>query len=113
MSTPFTATILGAPRIGPNRELKRAVERYWAGRIDRARFTPNANAYFSDEALRDFRDSLSPLGEPTSFTQLRKGLRGGMTVEVYRVVYPTRTLRIILRAYPDGKIEQFLVQPTD
>ncbi|WP_418004583.1 5-methyltetrahydropteroyltriglutamate--homocysteine S-methyltransferase [Mycobacterium sp. PDNC021] len=36
MPTPFTATILGAPRIGPNRELKRAVERYWAGRIDRA-----------------------------------------------------------------------------
>ena len=36
MSTPFAATILGAPRIGPNRELKRAVERYWAGRIDRA-----------------------------------------------------------------------------
>jgi 5-methyltetrahydropteroyltriglutamate--homocysteine methyltransferase len=36
LSTPFTATILGAPRIGPNRELKRAVERYWAGRIDRA-----------------------------------------------------------------------------
>lgn len=36
MSTPFTATILGAPRIGPNRELKRAVEGYWAGRIDRA-----------------------------------------------------------------------------
>lgn len=32
---PFTATILGSPRIGPNRELKRAVERYWAGRIDR------------------------------------------------------------------------------
>ncbi|MCT7363020.1 5-methyltetrahydropteroyltriglutamate--homocysteine S-methyltransferase [Mycolicibacterium llatzerense] len=36
LSTPFTATILGAPRIGPDRELKRAVERYWAGRIDRA-----------------------------------------------------------------------------
>ncbi|ORA39792.1 5-methyltetrahydropteroyltriglutamate--homocysteine S-methyltransferase [Mycobacterium aquaticum] len=35
-ATPFTATILGSPRIGPNRELKRAVERYWAGRIDRA-----------------------------------------------------------------------------
>lgn len=32
---PFTATILGAPRIGPNRELKRAVEKYWAGGIDR------------------------------------------------------------------------------
>lgn len=35
-ATPFTATILGSPRIGPHRELKRAVEKYWAGRIDRA-----------------------------------------------------------------------------
>ena len=33
---PVTATILGAPRIGPNRELKRAVEKYWAGAITRA-----------------------------------------------------------------------------
>jgi 5-methyltetrahydropteroyltriglutamate--homocysteine methyltransferase len=35
-AAPFTATILGSPRIGPKRELKRAVEKYWAGRIDRA-----------------------------------------------------------------------------
>lgn len=28
------ATVLGYPRIGPNRELKRAVEHYWAGRGD-------------------------------------------------------------------------------
>src|SRR6185312_3246342 len=34
-ATPFNATILGSPRIGPNRELKRAVEKYWAGQIDR------------------------------------------------------------------------------
>jgi len=33
---PFSATILGAPRIGPNRELKRATEKYWAGNITRA-----------------------------------------------------------------------------
>ena len=32
-STPFpSATILGYPRIGPSRELKRAVESYWAGK---------------------------------------------------------------------------------
>ncbi|ORW18034.1 5-methyltetrahydropteroyltriglutamate--homocysteine methyltransferase [Mycolicibacter nonchromogenicus] len=31
---PFTATVLGSPRIGPRRELKRATENYWAGRID-------------------------------------------------------------------------------
>ena len=29
-------TVLGYPRIGPNRELKRAVERYWAGDLDQA-----------------------------------------------------------------------------
>jgi 5-methyltetrahydropteroyltriglutamate--homocysteine methyltransferase len=34
-ASPFTATILGSPRIGPRRELKRAVEGYWAGRTDR------------------------------------------------------------------------------
>jgi len=33
---PFSATILGAPRIGPNRELKRATEKYWAGSATRA-----------------------------------------------------------------------------
>ncbi len=30
------ATVLGYPRIGPRRELKRAVESYWAGRTDAA-----------------------------------------------------------------------------
>jgi CubicO group peptidase (beta-lactamase class C family) len=82
------------------------------GEIDRNRFTPNANAYFSDEALRDFAASLGPLGEPKEFTLRSKGMRGGMTVEIYRVVYPDRALAIIMRAYPDGKVEQFLVQPT-
>ncbi|UFS97890.1 5-methyltetrahydropteroyltriglutamate--homocysteine S-methyltransferase [Nocardia huaxiensis] len=32
----FTATVLGLPRIGPDRELKRAIEAYWAGRLDAA-----------------------------------------------------------------------------
>jgi 5-methyltetrahydropteroyltriglutamate--homocysteine methyltransferase len=32
---PFTATTTGSPRIGPNRELKRATEGYWAGRTSR------------------------------------------------------------------------------
>ncbi|MGW5384634.1 5-methyltetrahydropteroyltriglutamate--homocysteine S-methyltransferase [Nocardia sp. NPDC003963] len=34
--SPFTATVLGLPRVGPRRELKRATESYWAGRIDAA-----------------------------------------------------------------------------
>ena len=35
--TPFpAASILGYPRIGRRRELKKAVEAYWAGKIDAA-----------------------------------------------------------------------------
>ena len=34
VTTTFTSTVLGSPRIGPHRELKRATESYWAGRID-------------------------------------------------------------------------------
>ncbi|MFD4367179.1 5-methyltetrahydropteroyltriglutamate--homocysteine S-methyltransferase [Rhodococcus sp. NPDC058521] len=36
MTLSFTATVLGSPRIGPNRELKKAVESYWSGKIDAA-----------------------------------------------------------------------------
>ena len=35
-ATPVGTTVLGYPRIGPNRELKRAVESYWAGKTDQA-----------------------------------------------------------------------------
>ena len=48
MSVPTTAlpaaTILGYPRIGPNRELKRAVEAFWAGRIDESQLRERAAA---------------------------------------------------------------------
>ena len=47
-AAPFTATILGSPRIGPNRELKRAVEKYWSGRIDRAELESVAAALRRD-----------------------------------------------------------------
>lgn len=47
-AAPFTATILGSPRIGPNRELKRAVEKYWSGRIDRAELESAAAALRRD-----------------------------------------------------------------
>ena len=36
------ATVLGYPRIGPNRELKRAVESFWAGRISAAQLEQQA-----------------------------------------------------------------------
>ncbi|MEY4477229.1 MAG: 5-methyltetrahydropteroyltriglutamate--homocysteine S-methyltransferase, partial [Actinomycetota bacterium] len=42
-STPFpTGTIAGYPRIGAHRELKRLLESYWKGAIDRAAFEGGA-----------------------------------------------------------------------
>ena len=55
--TPFTATILGSPRIGPNRELKRAVEKYWAGSVDRAQLQSVAA-----KLRRDTWESLAAAG---------------------------------------------------
>lgn len=81
------------------------------GVIDRALFTSNANAYFSDIAIRDFASSLGPLGTPTSFTQTREANRGGMVLRSYRVVFPGRTVRAWTFEMPDGTLEQFQVAP--
>lgn len=81
------------------------------GTIDRSLFTSNANAYFSDQALKDFQSSLGPLGNPTRFVHTRQSLRGGMTYRSYRVSFPSRTLRVWTYEMPDGKLEQYQVAP--
>lgn len=47
-SQPFTATVIGSPRIGPKRELKRATEGYWAGRTSRSELESVAAALRRD-----------------------------------------------------------------
>lgn len=83
------------------------------GRIDRGLFTEDANYYFTAQAIADYRDSLAPLGAPTSFVASKPRLRGGFVNRNYVLTYPDRKLRIITyaEAGKDGKIEQFLVQP--
>jgi CubicO group peptidase (beta-lactamase class C family) len=81
------------------------------GTIDRSLFTSNANAYFSDQALKDFQSSLVPLGNPTGFVHTRQSLRGGMTYRSYRVTFPNRRLRVWTYEMPDGKLEQYQVAP--
>ena len=48
-----------------------------AGKLDRSLFTDYCNAYFSQQAVDDFRSSLAPLGTPASVTQTADELRGG------------------------------------
>ena len=83
------------------------------GTIDRSLFTDNANAYFSEQALKDFAAGLGPLGTPQDFTQTRQGLRGGMTLRVYRIRFAQRTLRAWTYEMPDGKLEQYQIAPAD
>jgi len=83
------------------------------GTIDRSLFTDNANAYFSEQALKDFAAGLGPLGTPQEFTQVRQGLRGGMTLRVYRIRFAGKTLRAWTYEMPDGKLEQYQIAPAD
>jgi CubicO group peptidase (beta-lactamase class C family) len=83
------------------------------GHIDRSLLAPNLNDYFTAEALADFKSSLAPLGEPLSFRQTSNQLRGGMTFRGFEIVYPGKHLRLTTYTYPDGKLEQYLVAPSE
>ncbi len=82
-----------------------------AGTVDRSLFTDNANGYFNEQVVADFKSSLSPLGAVVSLTQRGPDrLRGGMTFRAYTLTYACKRLLISTYWMPDGKIEQFLVE---
>ncbi|MFL6213748.1 MAG: serine hydrolase domain-containing protein [Blastocatellia bacterium] len=80
-------------------------------KIDRSFFTDNANSYFSEQALRDFADSLAPLGTVQDFIQVSQGLRGGMMMRSYRVRLAQKSVRVWTYEMPDGKLEQYQIAP--
>jgi len=83
------------------------------GTIDRSLFTDNCNSYFSEQALQDFAVGLAPLGEPLQFTQVFQGLRGGMTLRVYRIQLAQKALRAWTYEWPNGKLEQYQIAPSN
>jgi D-alanyl-D-alanine carboxypeptidase len=104
------ASILFAPADTSTTPVARKIfEGLQKGQIDRALFTANANAYFSETALKDYAVSLQPLLVPQELVQIAQGLRGGMTLRRYRVKFPQKTLRITTFWMPDGKLEQFQI----
>lgn len=90
-------------------QAKKIFEGLQEGKIDHSLFTDNANGYFSEQALEDFKNSLGPLGKWDSFTQTSQSLRGGMTGRVYLVRFKDKTIRTWTYEMPDGKLEQFQV----
>jgi D-alanyl-D-alanine carboxypeptidase len=90
-------------------QAKKIFEGLQHGTVDRSLFTDNANSYFSEPALKDFAAGLGPLGKPQSFVQASQGLRGGMTLRVYVIRFPQKTLRAWTYEMPDGKLEQYQI----
>jgi D-alanyl-D-alanine carboxypeptidase len=82
-------------------------------RISRALFSDNANAYFSEQALKDLASGFAPLGAIQSFTQNRRSERGGMTFRLFKVKFPKQNLQIWQRTLPDGKIEQYQIMAAE
>jgi CubicO group peptidase (beta-lactamase class C family) len=93
-----------------DRQVRAILERLQQGNIDRSLFTANANSYFSDLALRDYKDSLAPLGKLQLLTRVSEQLRGGMTHLTYRAHFEKNTVVLNIYILPDGKFEQFLVE---
>ncbi|HEY0760213.1 MAG TPA: serine hydrolase domain-containing protein [Acidisarcina sp.] len=83
------------------------------GRIDRSLLTPNLDGYFDQQTLDDFASSLAPLGAPLSFHQIFEELRGGMTFRGFKGQFAGRNVRVTTYQMPDGKLEQYLVLPSE
>jgi CubicO group peptidase (beta-lactamase class C family) len=90
-------------------QVQAIVEGLQAGKINRALFTDDANFYFSDAALEDFKTSLAPLGKLKSVTRSREVLRGGMKYRGYQAVFETKSVGLSVYVTDAGLYEQFLV----
>lgn len=104
------------PGDAPKQELARVgalVEGLRQGRIDRALLTANASAYFSAQALADFRASLSGLGPVVSARRTEVALRGGMTFGRYEVTLASGAVTVTTYLTASGLLEQFMVSADD
>ena len=79
------------------------------GELDRSMLTGDANAYFSEQVITDFTNSLREVGEVTEFSQTNMSLRGGMTSRAFSIKTATKALTLSTFEKPDGKVDQFLI----
>jgi D-alanyl-D-alanine carboxypeptidase len=79
------------------------------GDLDRKPLTPDVDAYFSNDVVADYGRTLSKLGEPSNFVQLKHDRIGGLNASLYEVTWPNQTLIAVLRQDPDGKVASFVM----
>jgi CubicO group peptidase (beta-lactamase class C family) len=81
------------------------------GTIERTLLSANGSAYFNAQALLDAKESLAPLGAPTTFKQTLEHDRGGMRLRRFEIKFPNTTLILVARELPDGRFEQYQLRP--
>ncbi len=95
---------------GARAQARRIYDGLTKGTVERALFTADANAYFSDQVLADYASSLGPLGAPTEFASTGESLRGGMTIRSYRIRAGGMVMSLTTMTLPDGRIDQYIVE---
>jgi CubicO group peptidase (beta-lactamase class C family) len=90
---------------------RQAFTDFQQGRIDRTKFTDNANAFFNGIALGDLKASIGPCGKLSGVTQTTTSLRGGMTYRGFSARCGSKSYSISTFFTSGGKIEQYLIVP--
>jgi hypothetical protein len=89
---------------------RRAFNGLQQGTIDRSMLSPDADAYFTSQALADIFTGLKPFGSVASFEPLHSGPRGGMTARTFQIRFSSgKSLNLSTFFTPDGKLAQCLV----
>jgi D-alanyl-D-alanine carboxypeptidase len=95
-------------------EAQAALAELIAGKFTPARFTENAQYYFTEAVRGDYQQSLGDLGALTRLEATRPPqLRGGFVNRIFRATFEKRTLVLSTYAEPgaEGRWEQFIVVP--
>src|SRR6185503_17059148 len=99
---------VAAQSLGSDARVKTLLTGLAAGELDRTLLTDDANAYFTPEAIDEYKTAIEAAGALDRVEQVSSGRRGGMTVRRYTAKYTSKSLAISVYETDDGKLEQFL-----
>jgi D-alanyl-D-alanine carboxypeptidase len=92
-------------------EAKRLLRSLASGRPDKQLMSTDLQAYFTPQAVADFKASLQAMGSLDGVAQVDHLDRGGMVYRGFSMMSGGKALRINTFMMPDGKFSQFLIGP--
>ncbi len=105
---PAPPEIHGPPAVDAARALFASLQQ---GTVDRGTLSEEYSYFLNAHRVQGARDRLGPLGEPKSVQLRFRTERGGMEVAVVAFVFEGLTVQALMYRTPDGKIEEFLLNP--